>query len=308
MKKKTKLIGTISALAMSMAMLAGGVLAASQVNLNVSSTVSFEAQGVYLKVQGQVKRGTESGTSNLNESERPEGDVGSYSYLDYSYTEEADGTPSGSSSFEDMPEWTIGTVVFTESQNKIEYVMTFTNYSEKDIEVTITPTIEESLLNITASSTGASSIALTPNQTQSYTFTLTLNDFSKSTSGAVSFNISAKQSDIVFAPIQSINNLPELNNMYGLSFEISINETHYSRNGMNDEDFISSLPSLKEGDKIDISAFAERVIINLYNSEGGIETTWDEIQELHFYVPELKEGYYFIIYLNPQVGGGGSVS
>ena len=308
MKKKTRIIGSISALAISMAMLAGGVLAASQVNLNVSSTVSFEAQGVYLKVQGQVKRGTESGTSNLNESERPEGDVGSYSYLDYSYTEEADGTPSGSSSFENMPEWKIGTVVFTESQNKIEYVMTFTNYSEKDIEITITPTVDESLMNITASSTEASSIALTPNQTQSYTFTLTLNDFSKSVSGAVSFNISAKQSGIVYAPIQSINNLPELNNMYGLSFEMSINETYYSRNGMNDEDFISSLPSLKEGDKIDISAFAERVEINLYNSEGGVVNTWDEIQELHFNVPELKEGYYFIINLTPQVGGGGSAS
>ncbi len=250
MKKRTKLIGTISALAMSMAMLAGGVLAASQVNLNVSSTVSFEAQGVYLKVQGQVKRGTESGTSNLNESERPEGDVGSYSYLDYSYTEEADGTPSGSSSFEDMPEWTIGTVVFTESQNKIEYVMTFTNYSEKDIEVTITPTIEESLLNITASSTGASSIALTPNQTQSYTFTLTLNDFSKSVSGAVSFNISAVKTKIILAEVR---NKPDYIN-------INLNDVPVSENIF-----------VKENDVLKIwssdNNFGVRIM--LYNSSGS---------------------------------------
>lgn len=305
MKKKTKLIGTISALAMSMAMLTGGVLAASQVNLNVSSTVSFEAQGVYLKVQGQVKRGTESSTSNLNESERPQGDVGSYSYLDYSYAEEADGTPSGSSSFENMPEWTIGTVVFTESENKIEYVMSFTNYSEKDIEVTITPTVEESLLNVTANSTEVSSLVLTPNQTQSYTFALTLNDFSKSTSGVVSFNISAKHSEIIYAPIQSIDNLPEINNMYGLSYEMYINKTHYSRNGLNDEDFISSLPSLKEGDEINIVAFAERIVVTLYNTEGEYVNTWDQIQELNFIVPELNEGYYFKIQLDPQVGGGG---
>ena len=277
MKKRTKLIGTISALAMSMAMLAGGVLAASQVNLNVSSTVSFEAQGVYLKVQGQVKRGTESGTSNLNESERPEGDVGSYSYLDYSYTEEADGTPSGSSSFEDMPEWTIGTVVFTESQNKIEYVMTFTNYSEKDIEVTITPTIEESLLNITASSTGASSISLTPNQTQSYTFTLTLNDFSKSVSGAVSFNISAVKTKIILAEVR---NKPDYIN-------INLNDVPVSENIF-----------VKENDVLKIwssdNNFGVRIM--LYNSSGSRINSWDEYyvgHVLNLTVPELQEGYYF---------------
>lgn len=277
MKKRTKLIGTISAFAMSMAMLAGGVLAASQVNLNVSSTVSFEAQGVYLKVQGQVKRGTESGTSNLNESERPEGDVGSYSYLDYSYTEEADGTPSGSSSFKDMPEWTIGTVVFTESQNKIEYVMTFTNYSEKDIEVTITPTIEESLLNITASSTGASSIALTPNQTQSYTFTLTLNDFSKSTSGAVSFNISAVKTKIILAEVR---NKPDYIN-------INLNDVPVSENIF-----------VKENDVLKISSSDENygIKITLYNSSGSQINSWVEYSRyktLNLTVPELQEGYYF---------------
>lgn len=283
MKKRTKLIGTISAFAMSMAMLAGGVLAASQVNLNVSSTVSFEAQGVYLKVQGQVKRGTESGTSNLNESERPEGDVGSYSYLDYSYTEEADGTPSGSSSFEDMPEWTIGTVVFTESQNKIEYVMTFTNYSEKDIEVTITPTIEESLMNVTASSTEASSIALTPNQTQSYTFTLTLNDFSKSTSGAVSFNISAVKTNIILAEVR---NKPDYIN-------IKVNDVSVSENIF-----------VKENDVLKISSSDENygIKITLYNSSGSQINSWIEAytgQVLNLTVPELQEGYYFSFGFTP---------
>ena len=284
MKKRTKLIGTISALAMSMAMLAGGVLAASQVNLNVSSTVSFEAQGVYLKVQGQVKRGTESGTSNLNESERPEGDVGSYSYLDYSYTEEADGTPSGSSSFEDMPEWTIGTVVFTESQNKIEYVMTFTNYSEKDIEVTITPTIEESLLNITASSTGASSISLTPNQTQSYTFTLTLNDFSKSVSGAVSFNISAVKTNIILAEIRNIHDY----------INIEVNDVSVSENIF-----------VKENDVLKIWSSNENygIKITLYNSSGSQINSWVEYSRyktLNLTVPELQEGYYFSFAMVPS--------
>ena len=51
MKKKTRIIGSISALAISMAMLTCGVLAASQVSLDVTSSVSFEAKSAadYLK-------------------------------------------------------------------------------------------------------------------------------------------------------------------------------------------------------------------------------------------------------------------
>ena len=175
MKKKTKLIGTISALAMSMAILAGGVLAASQVNLNVSSTVSFEAQGVYLKVQGQVKRGTESGTSNLNESERPETEQGdetlSYSYLDYSYDEDTDGTPLGESSFENMPEWKIGTILFTESENVIQYEMVFTNYSEFNVSVYITPNKDSSLTNVTVEE-NSNELKISKNEEQQHILTL----------------------------------------------------------------------------------------------------------------------------------------
>ena len=118
MKKKTRIIGSISALALSMAMLTGGVLAASQVSLNVSSTVSFNAQGVYLKAEGQVKRGANEGSlSNLTTS-------ANYTYTGYSYNPDASGEPDGTSytntAMRDQAGstvgWQIGEVEFTETE------------------------------------------------------------------------------------------------------------------------------------------------------------------------------------------------
>ena len=298
MKKKTKLIGTISALAMSMAMLAGGVLAASQVNLNVSSTVSFEAQGVYLKVQGQVKRGTESGTSNLNESERPETEQGdetlSYSYLDYSYEEDTDGTPLGESSFENMPEWKIGTILFTESENVIQYEMVFTNYSEFDVSVNITPNKDLSLTNV-AVEENSNVLKLNKNGgTATYTYTLKLNDVSSSILGDVSFNVEATKYEIIYAPITSVETY--------LAFDLTINGTDsYNINTIN------NLESLKEGDTVYLTGSTQGCSITLYNSLNEKVNYWGSSQiasdPISFTVPKLEKGYYFTIFFQSHMGG-----
>lgn len=197
MKKKTRIIASFSALALSMAMLTGGVLSATSVSLNVSSTVSFEATGLYLKAEGQVKRGTSSSRTNLAETERPEEEQSmgySYSYLDYSYVEDTDGTPLGSSSFEDMPEWTIGTIVFTESENVVEYAFTFTNYSEYAVSVNITPNVASTLEEVTtANVSGAQTLTIQPNASQNFSYTLTLDNVASSVTGAVGFTVQAER-------------------------------------------------------------------------------------------------------------------
>ena len=199
MKKKTRIIGSISALALSMAMLTGGVLAASQVSLNVSSTVSFNAQGVYLKAEGQVKRGANEGSlSNLTTS-------ANYTYTGYSYNPNASGEPDGTSytntAMRDQAGstagWQIGEVEFTETEKVLQYAITFTNYSEFDVSITITPNVAASLTGVTTSSSGneitvAAKSEETPG-TASYTFTMTLNNFSSSVDGAVSLDISAEK-------------------------------------------------------------------------------------------------------------------
>ena len=200
MKKKTRIIGSISALALSMAMLTGGVLAASQVSLGVTSTVSFNATGVYLKAEGQVKRGTSEGSlQNLTTS-------ANYTYTGYSYNPntsgEPDGTPYSNTAMRDQAGstagWQIGEVEFTESEKVLQYAITFTNYSEFDVSITITPDVASTLTGIATSSTETQEIVVSAKNedtpgTASYTFTMTLNNFSSSVSGAVELDISAEK-------------------------------------------------------------------------------------------------------------------
>ena len=146
MKKKTRIIGSISALAISMAMLTCGVLAASQVSLDVTSNVSFEAKGVYVKVNGQIQKGASTGS--LADAVDTTGT--DYKYIGYSYdavTEQTetgqtattyDDTPVGTASNGTMTGWTIGEIAFDETNRVIRYNFTFTNYSEFAVNATIT--------------------------------------------------------------------------------------------------------------------------------------------------------------------------
>ena len=193
MKKKTRIIGSVSALAISMAMLTGGVLAASTVSLSVNSTVSFNATGVYLKAEGSVLRG--SSTGNLAAYDGNEG--GTYTYTGYSYTpvdEGTDDTPNGTSSH-NLTAWKIGNVSFTEKGRYLQYKIDFTNYSEFPIAVSVTDnTGTNANISKTVSSEDIEYIA--PNDTQTYTLTLQLTDVSSSIdSFAVNLKFDAEQTE-----------------------------------------------------------------------------------------------------------------
>ena len=193
MKKKTRIIGSVSALAISMAMLTGGVLAASSVSLSVNSTVSFNATGVYVKAEGSVLRG--SSTGNLAAYDGNEG--GTYTYTGYSYTpvdEGTDDTPNGTSSH-NLTAWTIGNVSFTETGRYLQYKIDFTNYSEFPIAVSVTDnTGTNANISKTVSSEDIEYIA--PNDTQTYTLTLQLTDVSSSIdSFAVNLKFDAEQTE-----------------------------------------------------------------------------------------------------------------
>lgn len=146
MKKKVRVIGNLSALAVSVALLAGGVFAASQVSLDVTSNISFEAEGVYIKVNGQIQAGASEGSlSNLEEVEGSD-----YTYIGYSYdavTEQTetgtsattyDDTPVGTASNDALPGWAIGEISFSENNVVVRHNFTFTNYSEFVVNASIT--------------------------------------------------------------------------------------------------------------------------------------------------------------------------
>ena len=220
MKKKTRIIGSISALAISMAMLTCGVLAASQVSLDVTSNVSFEAKGVYVKVNGQIQKGASTGS--LADAVDTTGT--DYKYIGYSYdavTEQTetgttattyDDTPVGTESNGTMTGWNIGEIAFDETNKVIRYNFTFTNYSEFPVNATIvnystadgsTPALTTALDSFGEDVTAEESVeggviqipALSDSTpgTANYTITLTLNNFSSSLSQPIALNFEFKE-------------------------------------------------------------------------------------------------------------------
>ena len=281
MKKKTKLIGAVFALCTSLCMLCFGVMAASSVSLNVSSTVSFSAQGVYLKAQGQVKRGANTGSlSNLV------GDT--YSYTGYSYNPDENGAPDGTAYTQTAMRddagstsgWNIGEVEFTENEKVLQYEIVFTNYSEFDVEITITPTTAGTLTNVTTSSQTAEKVTVSAKSgqtpgTKTYTFTMTLNNVATSQSGTVGLDISAVRHEVIT-----------------IGFNI-FNDAYITAN-------VNSNSQVKQGDYISLQILPEHLYswsINLilYNSQGQQIQKWGNYSTSNLYVevPEIKEGYYF---------------
>ena len=229
MKKKGKIFGTISALAISTAMMAVGVMAASQVSLNVSSSVSFQATGVYVKVNGQIQQG--ASTDSLTNATEPENS--DYTYIGYSYTPVTaqtetgttattyDDTPDGSVFNPTMPSWTIGEIAFDETNKVIRYSFDFKNYSEFTVNATITnysQAVDQTPSLTSVFTSLADSIEVLESQTggvisipakteagpgtASYTITLTLKRFDSSFNDTLPLMFSFEEGTAVQAPYQ----------------------------------------------------------------------------------------------------------
>ena len=118
--KKTKLISALSALCISLAVLAIGVFAATTVSYNVNSTVSFIADGVYLHAVGNVQKGPLNGEITEDTSQT------TYSYEDTNYTTKQDSLePDGSTSAGSLDAWNVGVVSFDSLNNVIEFKVVF---------------------------------------------------------------------------------------------------------------------------------------------------------------------------------------
>ena len=193
MRKKTKVISAVLALCLSVSMLAVGVLAASTVTLNVTSSVTFKSTGAYVMATGQVKRGTEGSLTNLTEENRPDTDIttgASYSYTGYSYTPIGSGSdanaPDGTAP-KDLEDWTIGEIEFLDKAPVIQYSISFKNYGESEVEINITGMPDE-ITNVEIQGTTLP-ITVASGETEEYTLTLTLTKFNESIDPAVQVNL-----------------------------------------------------------------------------------------------------------------------
>ena len=239
MKKKTKLLGAIFALCTSICMLVVGVMAATTVGLDVTSSVSFSATGVYVKVNGEIKSG--ASTASLTTATG----TGDYKYIGYSYDavdeeQETDSqatdyndTPAGTSSNPTMTAWTIGEVSFDETNKVLQYSFKFTNYSEFSVNATIknynqavdtTPALSSTFsafgedVDVVESVEGGvitiPALSGTLPGTATYTITLTLKNFSASISQTLALNFEFEKD--VESPVLEMVKWNSVDNYYYL--------------------------------------------------------------------------------------------
>ena len=150
MKKRTKIIAISITLCMCLSMFVVGVLANITVSFNVTSTLNFIADSVYVMAEGEVKLGA-SYSSASKPIEVPEGS--DYDYIGYSYTPIGSGNnapiasqaPTG---FTDN--WEINAINFSSENKVVVYYFKFTNYSNFEVMATNVnniSTVESNLQN-----------------------------------------------------------------------------------------------------------------------------------------------------------------
>ncbi len=321
MKKKTKILGTLSATILSISMLGFGVYAASSVNLSVSSTVKFNATSVYLKVNGEVKTGDDSSLATATGG-------GDYKYIGYSYDakdEELESDtqisdyndePTGLPSNEIMQPWNIGNISFDENNYIIQYAFTFTNYSEFNIEVTVTPNDLDGQEGV-SEDYGENIFVIEPRSSASFNYNLKLTNFSKSFNLNVGFNISAIEKS-TYAPVKNgEGSFPDQ-----AGFTLTVNDVVYDESIFNEK-------GLQEGDHVQMNLSGGTGRIILYNKEDEIVQQWGNIPlpstgsgdnnlsydindgnsngeyeyiEPDFIVPSFEEGSYFVVMVGSSGG------
>ncbi len=294
MNKRTKIIALISTLCFTLSLFVVGVLAVGTVSFNVTSNLSFTAEGVFVMLQGDIKQGTATSQTSIS-------NIKGYSYKPVS---DSDAKPSGAQTDKFVTSngtteatWSAGTdVTFTTDEYVVKYEFTFTNYTETEVSVTRTTNIDELKTlfgesNVVESTTGAITLPAYTGTTSpvTYSITITLNDFTNSFTGAER-ELTATFNFEKYEPVEV-----ELikNNILGGFGKCYINDIE-----MTNDVFFSS--KVKTGDKIKVSngPFIVYVLqsISLKNGENLIQNFGGcgKNETLEFTVPELNEGDYII--------------
>ena len=150
MSKRVRITAIVATLCVCLSLFVVGVLSATTATLNVTSTLRFEADGVYVMVDGKLKQGTAVDASDLTTSSTYTGY--SYSRIGGSGTDQhaPDGSASSSTFLQadgttPAGDWAIGEITFTSTNKVVIYEFTVSNYSEFDVTATITTNIAEEL-------------------------------------------------------------------------------------------------------------------------------------------------------------------
>ena len=184
MGKRTRITALITTLCLCLSLFVVGVLAATSAKFNVTSTLNFTADGVYVMVDASLKQGADVGTATV----LAEGAPTQPTFKAYSYPRMATGTtpdaPNGQPSTTHFVNesgaqantWAIGDINYTSTNKVVVYEFTVSNYSPFEVQGTVEG-ISEALasyadqLSITTYM-GTSSADATATDTPTYSFTI----------------------------------------------------------------------------------------------------------------------------------------
>ena len=190
--KRTKLVASLMMCVFCLSFLVVGVFAAVNVSFGLTGQLTFNPEGVYVKVSGQMYRGENYGALEpLNESK--------YILPAMTNFDEVNGTPAGNFP---MNSWEAPDVTLVPGERAVKYRIEVKNVSEAGISGTATPTITGA--TGTATTTIAGGVKTTvydnltvteyyqyiqniqPNDTQVYELVIELNENASATTVNVS--------------------------------------------------------------------------------------------------------------------------
>ena len=129
--KRTKLVASLMMCVFCLSFLVVGVFAAVNVSFGLTGQLTFNPEGVYVKVSGQMYRGENYGTlAPLT--------AANYILPEMTNYDEVDGVPAGNLP---MTSWTTPNVTLVPGERAVKYRIEVTNVSEAGIKGTATATI-----------------------------------------------------------------------------------------------------------------------------------------------------------------------
>ena len=142
MKKRSKIIALVTTLCLCLSLFVVGVLAATSAKFNVTSTLNFTADGVYVMVDASLKQGADVSSAAVLTEGAPTGQptFKAYSYPRASGQDYPNGEPSTTyfvnQSGVQADTWAIGDINYTSTNKVVVYEFTVSNYSPFEVQGT----------------------------------------------------------------------------------------------------------------------------------------------------------------------------
>ena len=215
--KRTKLVASLMMCVFCLSFLVVGVFAAVNVSFGLTGQLTFNPEGVYVKVSGQMYRGENYGTlAPLT--------AANYILPEMTNYDEVDGAPAGNLP---MTSWTTPNVTLVPGERAVKYRIEVTNVSETGIKGTATATITGATGTPTVTTAGGVKTSvytnctvteyaqyiqnIQPNDTQVYELVVELNQ--SATSATINVSISFDFTDNKMYQIEWKGNMYNYVNM-----------------------------------------------------------------------------------------------